>query len=157
MPEQISTLTIKYGGETMEKERNGTEFSKEGKAMDKELLLTLKDNLVITSLDGEGLVFEADTYKTFWVNETAVFLLKLLEANREGVLFTSVRNLLQEQYLIGDEKEIAQDFTSFIEQLERYRLILFQWSSNGTKIKNSNGGSTKKPYLKPIIEEGRIV
>lgn len=76
-----------------------------------------------------------DTQKTFWVNEIAAFLLKLLEANREGVPFASARSLLQEQYLIDDGKEIVQDFTSFIEQLEKYGLILFQLASNPNKIK----------------------
>lgn len=136
MPEQSSTLTIKYGGETMEKESR----------------LQIKNNLVITSLDGEGIVFEVDTRKVFWVNDTATFLLKLLEANSKGVPLSSAKSLLQEHYLPEDGSEIAQDFTAFVSQLERFGLVSLQSAPNGAKIKNPDGDITK-PYLKPIIKE----
>jgi len=143
MPGQNRTLTAEYGGETM----------------DRELQLKFKGNLVISFLDGEGLVFETETRKTFWVNETAVFLLRLLEANREGVPFSSAISLLQEHYFTDDGNKITQDFTSFLNQLEGFGLISLQSPSNrtnGAKLKNPNGG-LKKPYLKPLIEEERDI
>ena len=66
--------------------------------MEKESRLQIKNNLVITSLDEEGIVFEVDTRKVFWVNDTATFLLRLLETNYEGVPLSFARSLLQEQY-----------------------------------------------------------
>jgi len=118
-----------------------------------ELQLRLKDNLVVTSLDGEGLIFEVDTQKTFWVNETAAFVFKLLEANHEGIPLFSVKSLLQEQYSTDDGNEITQDLATFVNRLEQYDLVSVEPSSNGAnekKFKNPNG-ETIKSYSKPII------
>lgn len=123
--------------------------------MSRELELKLRPNLIITSLDGEGLIFEEDTRKVFWINETAAFLLRLFEANHEGTSLSSAKTLLEEQYAINDGEEIAQDLTHFISQLERYGLVSVETSSNGTnrkKLKNPNNGTTRS-YLKPMIDE----
>lgn len=120
--------------------------------MSKDLQLKLKNNLVITSLDGEGLVLDLDTRKSFWINETAAFLLKLFKSNREGVPLSSVESFLQKQYLNNSKSKMTQDLNYFINYIEWYGLVSPQSVCSGVKLKNLNGG-TKKPYLKPMIEE----
>lgn len=144
MLERIGTLTTKYGGKTMKK--------KEKAIMNKELRLKLKDNLVITSLNEEGLVFDLDTWRTFWINETAVFFLKLLQTNCEGISLSSAVKLPQRQYFINGRNKVKEDFDSFINRLEQFDLMFFRPASNGVKSKNLNS-STKRPYIRPIIKE----
>lgn len=124
-----------------------------GITMNKKLQLELKDNLVISSSDGEGVVFDLVTRKSFWINETATFLLKLFKANNNVVPLSSARRLLQERYFPGEGSGIAQDFTAFVNQLEGIGLASLRLVSNGSKIKNPDVERTKKPYQKPIIEE----
>jgi len=118
----------------------------------KELTVRLRDNLVITSLDGEGSVLELDSRKVFWVNETASFFLEMLQANHEEIPLSSIKGLLKKQYIINDENKVIQDFSSFIDQLKWYGLISLQQSSNGRKFKNPNVRAAR-PYLKPMIKE----
>jgi len=120
--------------------------------MSKDLQLKLKNNLVITSLDGEGLVLDLDTRKFFWINETAAFLLKLFKSNREGVPLSSVESFLQKQYLNNSKSKMTQDLNYFINYIEWYGLVSPQSVCSGTKLKNLDSGA-KKPYLKPMIEE----
>lgn len=118
----------------------------------KDLQLKLKNNLVITSLDGEGLVLDLDTRKSFWINETAASLLELFKSNREGVSLSSVESFLQKQYLNNSKSKMTQDLNSFINDIEWYGLVSPQLACSGTKLKSLDSGE-KKSYLKPMIEE----
>lgn len=120
--------------------------------MSKDLQLKLRNNLVITSLDGEGIVFDLDTRKSFWINETAASLLKLFKSNREGVSLSSVESFLQKQYPNNSKNKMTQDLNYFINYIEWYGLVSPRLACGGAKLKNLDSGA-KKPYLKPMIEE----
>lgn len=120
--------------------------------MNKELQLRLKDNLVVTSRGGEGLVLEMDTRKTSWINETAAFFLRLLQTNCEGIPLSSAVKLLQQQYLINSRNKAEKDLDSFVSRLEQFDLVSLRPVSNGIKPKNLNSG-IKRPYIRPIIKE----
>lgn len=123
--------------------------------MSNELQVKVKNHLVLTSLNEEGLLLDLDTRKSFWINETAAFLLKLFETNCGGVRLSSARDALQEQYLADDGSKVAQDFASFINQLEGFDLVSLRSPSNGTNVTKltSPNGEAKRSYLKPMIKE----
>jgi len=117
----------------------------------KESQLELKSHLIVTSLDGEGMILDLDTRKTFWINETAVSLLKLFD---EKVPLSYAKSFLQEQYLINDRGKMTRDLTFFINYLKWYGLLFPRLAASGTNFKNPKSRPKKpKPYLKPMIEE----
>ena len=119
-----------------------------------ELQLNIKNDLIVTLLDEEGVVFEPSTRRSFLVNETAVFFLKVLQANHEGVILSSIKELLKEQYSVDDDK-IIQDLDLFIDQLQQYDLVSFQLlagKKNASEIRNPDN-EVIAPYSKPVIEE----
>lgn len=125
--------------------------------MSEELWVKCKSDLIVTSLDGEGLVFDLDTRKYYVINETAAFLLKLLEAKQGGLTLSSIKSQLLERYLVDTEKRVYQDLESLFYNLERYDLVSFQSGieGNGEDIKSEGfNDRVKRRYLKPMIEDG---
>lgn len=118
----------------------------------KELPVRFKHNLVISYLNGEGIALDLDMRKTYWINETGAFLLRLLEVNHEGVFLSSAKSLLQERYPDTNRSEVTLDLASFINDLEWYGLISYESATSVIVFKNLNG-KARKPYLRPMIEE----
>lgn len=128
---------------------------KETKRVAKEnLQMNIKNGLVVTFLDGEGIVFDPETQKSFRINGTAALFLKMLQASCEGATSSSIRRLLKEQYSIEEDK-IIQDFSPFIARLEQYGLVSFQslTSEKGMGEIKALSGETASFYSKPVIEE----
>ena len=128
---------------------------KETKRIAKEnLQLNIKDGLIVTFLDGEGVVFEPEMRKSFRINETSIFFLKTLQLNSGGVSLFSVRRLLQERYFV-DEDKIIQDFNPFIDQLREYGLVSFQSLPSQENLKEVRAPSSEvvSLYSKPEIDE----
>ena len=119
---------------------------------EKELPVKLKHNLVISTLNGEGITLDLDTRKTYWVNETGAFLLRLLEVNHEGLFLSSAKGSLQKRYPGTSRSQTTQDLAPFIKDLEWYGLISYEVAVSLIVFKNLNG-KTSKPYLRPMIEE----
>ena len=123
--------------------------------MGEELWIKYKSDLTTTFLDGEGLVFDIDTRKYYVINETAAFLLKLLEGKQEGLALSSIKSLLLEEYYINAESREHQGFEPFIYNLERYGLVSLQLGierEGDIKAKKLDT-RTKVDYIEPKIEE----
>ncbi|RJS75599.1 PqqD family protein [Methanophagales archaeon] len=123
--------------------------------MSEELWIKCESDLTTTFLDGEGLVFDIDTRKYYVINETAAFLLKLLEGKQEGLALSSIKSLLLEEYHINAESPEHQGLESFIHNLERYGLVSLQLGiENEGDIKAKKLDTrTKVDYIEPKIEE----
>lgn len=114
--------------------------------------LKLEDNLIITCLDEEGLVFEVDTRRSFWVNEAGAFLLKLIETNHGRITLKFARKLLRQKYITNDGSKMEGDLGVFVSSLKRFRLASLQPTPDGSDPINFNVGPGKS-YVKPIIKE----
>lgn len=118
-------------------------------------LMKLNDKVTIVSDDGEGIVFDLTTRRTFWVNGSAAFLLELLEENSEGISLSSATKAVYSHYIISEEKDVFSDIISFFGQLEKYELFSCSAVSgtNGIRFFNSE---LQKPYIRPIIKEESV-
>ena len=115
-------------------------------------LMKINDKVAIVSADGEGLVLDLNTRKTFWVNGSAVFLLELIQENSEGTSLSSAKKAVDSHYIISEKEDILSDIVLFFEQMEKIGLISCSETSGTNVIKYSNNGFSE-PYMKPIIKE----
>jgi hypothetical protein len=115
-------------------------------------LMKINDKVTIVSADGEGVVFDLNTRKTFWVNGSAAFLLELLQENTEGISFSSAKKAMDSHYIISEKEDVMSDLVSFFGQMENFGLCSCWEISGANGIRYSNS-ELPKPYMKPIIKE----
>jgi hypothetical protein len=115
-------------------------------------LMKINDKVTIVSADGEGLLFDLNTRKTFWVNGSAAFLLELLQENSEGISLSSANKAVESHYVIFEKEEVLFDLVSFFGQMEKNGLISCSEISGTNVIKYPNS-ELPRSYMKPIIKE----
>ncbi|MBI3399593.1 MAG: PqqD family protein [Deltaproteobacteria bacterium] len=114
--------------------------------------MKINDKVTIVSADGEGLVLNLNTRKTFWVNGSAAFLLELLQENSEGISLSSAKKAVDSHHITSEKEDILSDLVSFFGQMEKIGLISCS-EIFGTKASRCFNSKLPKPYLKPIIKE----
>lgn len=114
------------------------------------LLIRLKDNVVV-SADREGIVFDLNTRKSLWINESAIFLLELLEENQGGVSLSDAEIAVRENFVSINGEDVSS-IASFFRYLENLGFVSTIEASRKYKIKNSNGQARRR-YFKPVIKE----
>lgn len=115
-------------------------------------IVKINDNVIIVSADGEGLLFDLNTRKTFWINGSAAFLLELFQENSEGISLSSAKKAIDNHYIISENENVLSDLVSFFGQMEKIGLISCSEIS-GTNVIRCSNSELPRPYMKPIIKE----
>ncbi len=119
--------------------------------VNKEQMVKLRNDLVVTTLEDEGLIVDIETRKTFWLNESACFLLQIFRKSSGGFPLSSTKPLLLAKYNNINTENISKDIDCFITDLKSHNLLSTQLQQNNNfKIRNF---TDKINYIKPIMEE----
>lgn len=117
-----------------------------------DMKLILKENLILTTLENEGLATDLNTRKTYWMNGTACDLLNLFKKNRKGFTLSSVKSFLEQNNQSVSRNKIFKDLFYFINRLMNYGLIIGCKKFNGEKLEVI-ASQEKFDYMKPIVKE----
>ena len=117
-----------------------------------EQMVNLKNDLIVTTLKDEGLIFDIETRKTFWLNESACYLLQIFQKNSDGFPLSLTKSFLSAKYNNINSDNVSEDIDCFINDLKRHNLLSTRMQPNGNNIKTRNF-TNKQVYIKPIMEE----
>jgi len=115
-------------------------------------LMKINDKVTIVSADGEGLVLDLNTRKSYWVNGSGAFLLELLQENSEGISLSFVEKAVESHYIISEKEDVLSALVSFFGQMGKIGLISCLEIS-GTNVIRYPNSEPLRPYMKPIIKE----
>ncbi len=118
----------------------------------KEQMINLKNDLIVTTLEDEGLIVDIETRKTFWLSESACYLLQIFQKNSGGFPLSLTKSFLSAKYNNINMENVSEDIDCFINDLERHNLLSTRMQPNGNSIKIRNF-TNKQIYIKPIMEE----
>ncbi len=87
--------------------------------------IQLKDDVIITSLDDqEGIVLDVAAKSYYMINQTALFLLNLLQENDNRVEGSTLKKRLLEEYDVSED-EAERDVADFVKRLHDRGLVYF--------------------------------
>lgn len=118
----------------------------------KEQMINLKNDLIVTTLEDEGLIVDIETRKTFWLSESACYLLQIFQKNSDGFPLSLTKSFLSAKYNNINTENVSEDIDCFINDLKRHNLLSTRMQMNGNNIKIRNF-TNKRIYIKPIMEE----
>ena len=119
--------------------------------VEKSVTLNLKNDLIVTTLENEGLIVDIKTRRTYWVNETASYFLDLLKGNTDGFPLRLIKSLVLAKYKNALIENVSEDIDDFTNNLKMLGLISIGQRDNGKKI-TTKKVIKNKFYMKPIIE-----
>lgn len=114
-----------------------------------------KHNVIVSSVDGEGMILDLDSLQTFWLNQTGVFIVELLRENDEGADVFSIKDALQVQFKVDtDNDRFKKSVNNFLEQLEAHGLVTYIRQTSPQKRRLSIPSvSDSGHYEEPVILE----
>ncbi|MCL5266391.1 MAG: PqqD family protein [Chloroflexi bacterium] len=87
--------------------------------------IQLRDDVIITSLDDrEGIVLDVVGKSYYTINQTALFLLNLLQENDNHVDGSTLKKWLLEGYDVSED-EAERDLADFVKRLHDRGLVYF--------------------------------
>ena len=78
----------------------------------------MKDNIILAEVEGEGMMIDVEKGTSYFLNETALFIFKLLN---EGKNVNDIKSALLQEYDV-DEEEAENGIREFIKKLEKKTL-----------------------------------
>jgi len=75
----------------------------------------MKDDVILAEVEGEGMIIDVDKSTSYFLNETALFVFKLL---KEGKNIDDIKTAMLTEYDV-DEADVENDIREFIGKLER--------------------------------------
>jgi hypothetical protein len=75
----------------------------------------MKDDVILAEVEGEGMIIDVEKSTSYFLNETALFIFKLLN---EGKTIDDVKTALLREYDV-DEADVENDIREFIGKLDR--------------------------------------
>jgi len=78
----------------------------------------MKDNIILAEVEDEGMMIDVEKGTSYFLNETALFIFKLLN---EGKNVNEIKSALLQEYDV-DEEEAENGIREFIKKLEKKAL-----------------------------------
>ncbi|MCX5855651.1 MAG: PqqD family protein [Deltaproteobacteria bacterium] len=75
----------------------------------------MKDDIILAEVDGEGMIIDVEKSTSYFLNETALFVFKLLN---EGKNTDDIKAAMLREYDV-DATEVENDIREFIGKLDR--------------------------------------
>jgi hypothetical protein len=75
----------------------------------------MKDEIILAEVDGEGMMIDVERSTSYFLNETALLIIKMVN---EGKKVEEIKSALLEQYEVGEE-ELEKDILDFMDRLEK--------------------------------------
>lgn len=119
----------------------------------KESNIRISDNIIVSSSQDEGILYDVENHKSYWVNESACILFQFLKKNPKGLSLRSINHGLNDYYKEENQSAIIQDITSFISDLKTLNIVNDEGNLDNITCEVLPSTSQMK-YLKPIILEG---
>lgn len=85
----------------------------------------MKDDIILAEVEGEGMIIDVEKSMSYFLNETALFVFKLLN---EGKDIDDIKTALLREYDV-DPTEVENDIREFIGKLDRKAVL---WGRKNT-------------------------
>jgi len=88
-------------------------------------VVAMKDDIILAEVDGEGMIIDVEKGTSHFLNETALFLFKMM---KEGNSIDEIKEAMIKEYDV-DEADLEKDIREFISRLEKKAL---SWGRKNT-------------------------
>ncbi|TFG36498.1 MAG: PqqD family protein [Nitrospirales bacterium] len=85
----------------------------------------MKDDIILAEVEGEGMSIDVEKSTSYFLNETALFVFKLLN---EGKNIDDIKTALLREYDV-DEADVEKDIREFKRKIEKKAVI---WGRKNT-------------------------
>ncbi len=114
-------------------------------------VINLKSDIILSTLEDEGLIVDLETKQSFWLNDPACCILRLIKESTDGIPLSSVMSLVSARYENIDIENVSEDIDRFIVDLKRHNLLSSQIQKECVSI-TTKPNAKKITYTRPIME-----
>ncbi len=87
--------------------------------------MTMKDDIILAEVEGEGMIIDVEKGASYFLNETALLIYSML---REGKTIEEIKAALLTEYDV-DEADVEKDIRDFMNRLEKKAVL---WGRKNT-------------------------